>query len=126
MLSYGDLIRLNNSVLTSLPILMLSFLEILVGVRKRVDFLGPSSFGKAMVIRKKNRLTKWDIIYRHKDQGGLGVEDLELKNKFFLSKWFFKLMNEEGFWQELLHNNKHKTLSRVFRENLRISHFGRV
>jgi hypothetical protein len=38
MLSYGDRLVLINSVLTSLPMFMLSFLEIPKGVRKRLDF----------------------------------------------------------------------------------------
>ena len=38
MLSYGDRLVLVNSVLTSLPMFMLSFFEIPKGVRKRLDF----------------------------------------------------------------------------------------
>jgi hypothetical protein len=40
---------------------------------------------------------------------------LELKNKCLLSKWLFKLLNEEGVWQELLRNKylNSKTLSQV-------------
>jgi hypothetical protein len=30
--------------------------------------------------------------------------DLDIKNKCLLSKWFFKLLSEEGVWQELLSN----------------------
>ena len=43
------------------------------------------------------------------------MEVLELKNKSLLSKWLFKLMNEQGVWQELLQNKyfKEKTLSQV-------------
>jgi hypothetical protein len=37
LLSYGDMLTLINFVLTSLPMFMLSFLEIPVGVRK-LDF----------------------------------------------------------------------------------------
>jgi hypothetical protein len=37
LLSYGDRLILINSVLTSLPMFMLSFLEIPIGVRKRLD-----------------------------------------------------------------------------------------
>jgi hypothetical protein len=52
---------------------------------------------------------------RPKDQGGLGIEVLELKNKCLLSKWLFKLLSEEGMWQQLLYNKylKNKTLSQV-------------
>ena len=38
MLSYGDRLVLINSVLTSLPMFLLSFFEIPVGVRKRLDY----------------------------------------------------------------------------------------
>jgi hypothetical protein len=38
MISYDDWLVLINSVLTSLPIFMLSFMEIPKGVRKRLDY----------------------------------------------------------------------------------------
>jgi hypothetical protein len=34
----------------------------------------------------------------------LGIEILETKNQCLLSKWLFKMLNEEGVWQELLKN----------------------
>ena len=38
-----------------------------------------------------------------------------MKNKCLLSKWLFKLLNEEGVWQELLTNKylHNKTLAQV-------------
>jgi hypothetical protein len=115
MLSYGDRLVLINSVLTSLPMFMLSFLEIPKGVRKRLDFFRSRFFWQSDGHKRKYRLTKWNIICRPKDQGGLGVEDLELKNKSLLAKWLDKLINEEGMWQELLHNKylNSKTLTQV-------------
>jgi hypothetical protein len=62
----------------------------------------PGFSGNMMNTKKKYRLTKWNIICRPRDQEGLGVEVLEIKNKSLLSKWIFKLLNEEGVWQELL------------------------
>jgi hypothetical protein len=43
------------------------------------------------------------------------VEVLELKNKSMLSKWLFKLINEQGLLQEFLQNKylKNKTLSQL-------------
>jgi hypothetical protein len=66
--------------------------------------------------KKKYRLTHWNIICRPKDQGGLGVEVLELKNKCLLSKWLFKILNEQdGVWLELIRNKylHSKSLSQV-------------
>jgi hypothetical protein len=115
LLSYGDRLVLINSVLTSLPMFMLSFLEIPIGVRKRLDFYRSRFFWQSDEDKRKYRLTRWNIICRPKDQGGLGIEVLELKNKCLLSKWLFKLLNEEGMWQELLHNKylSQKTLAEV-------------
>jgi hypothetical protein len=47
-----------------------------------------------------------------KDQGGLGIQNLEIQNKCLLSKWLFKLLNKDGLWQELLRNKyiKNRTL----------------
>ena len=55
------------------------------------------------------------MICRPKDQGGLGIEVLELKNKCLLSKWLSKLLNEERVWLEMLHNKylSDKSLSQV-------------
>ena len=52
---------------------------------------------------------------RPKDQGRLGIEVLDVKNKCLLSKWLFKLMNEDGVWQEILVNKYlgNNTLSQV-------------
>ena len=98
MLSYGDRLVLINSVLTSLPMFLLSFFEIPKGVRKRLDFYRSRFFWQSDQHKKKYRLTKWNIICRPREQGGLGIEVLELKNNFLLSKWLFKLLSEEGVW----------------------------
>jgi hypothetical protein len=52
--------------------------------------------------KKKYRLVKWSVVCRPKDQGGLGVHDLEVKNSALLGKWMFKLLTEDGVWQTLL------------------------
>lgn len=61
-------------------------------------------------------LTRWDIICRPKDQGGLGIENLEVKNRCLLSKWLFRLSIEtEGMWVQILRNKylHSKTLAQV-------------
>ena len=78
MLSYGDRLVLINSVLTSLPKFLLSFFLLPVGVRKRLDFFRSRFFWQSDQNKRKYRLTKWNIICRPKDQGGLGIELLEI------------------------------------------------
>ena len=50
--------------------------------------------------------------------------NLELQNRCLLSKWLFKLCNEEGMWQDLIKNKylKNKTLSQV-KKKAGVSHF---
>jgi hypothetical protein len=63
---------------------------------------------------KKYRLTKWNIVCQPKDQGGLGITNLAVKNICLLSKWFYRLLNEDGVWQQL--QNKYfggKSLTQV-------------
>ena len=69
LLSYGDRLVLINSVLTSLPMFMLSFLEIPKGVLKRLDLYRSRFFWQSDQHKRKYRLTKWNIICRPKDQG---------------------------------------------------------
>lgn len=85
-MSYEDRLILINSVLTSMPMLLLSFFEVSLGVRKRLDFFRSRFFWQSDELKKKYRLAKWDIICRPKDQVGLGIENLEVKNRCLLSK----------------------------------------
>ena len=41
---------------------------------------------------------------RPKEQGGLGIHDLDAKNSALLSKWLFKLITTDGMWQCLIRN----------------------
>jgi hypothetical protein len=90
-------------------------LKCLKGYVKDKIFIDHNFFWQSDQTKKKYRLTRWKIICRPKDQGGLGIEVLDIKNSCLLSKWMFKLLNENGMWQELIHNKylKTKTLSQV-------------
>jgi hypothetical protein len=47
--------------------------------------------------------------------GGLGIIHLDEQNKCLLSKWLFKLFNENGLWQDILRKKylKNQTLTQV-------------
>jgi hypothetical protein len=69
---------------------------------------------------------KWDILCRPKDQGGLGILDLQLRNKCLLAKWLVNLLNTDGIWQTMLRNKylRSKSLTQVEAEPYD-SHFWR-
>jgi len=115
MLSVGGRLVLINSVLSSLPMFMMSFFEIPRGILKKLDYFRSRFFWQSDEHKKKYRLTKWEVVCTPKDQGGLGVLNLGVHNKCLLSKWLFKLINGDGVWQKLLKNKylRDKTLSQV-------------
>ncbi|WVZ54481.1 hypothetical protein U9M48_005268, partial [Paspalum notatum var. saurae] len=102
----SDLINDGLSIL-HLAMYMMSFFKISIH---------RASFGKVAIIEKKYRLTKWGHLCLPKDQGGLEILNLEAQNACLLSKWLYKLINEDGLWQQLLRKKylKNKTIGEVF------------
>ena len=101
-MSVGGRLVLINSVLSSLVMFMILFFKIPKGVLRKIDYYRSRFFWQGNEHKTKCRLTRWNIICRSKDQGGLGVHNLEIQNQCLLSKWLFKLINEQGVWQDLL------------------------
>ncbi|WVZ62463.1 hypothetical protein U9M48_012212 [Paspalum notatum var. saurae] len=115
LLSVGGRLVLINSVLSSLPLFMLSFFEVPRKVLKKLEYLRLRFYWQNDEHKKKYRLLKWVTLCQPKDMGGLGIQNLDIQNKCLLSKWLFKLLNEDGLWQNLLRNKylRNKTLSQV-------------
>jgi hypothetical protein len=96
LLSCGDCLVLINSIITKIPIFMLSFHEIPKGVWKRLDSFRSHFFWQSNAHKIKYCLTKWNIIFRPKYHGVLRVDVLDIKNKYAPNKWLFKLL---GTWR---------------------------
>jgi hypothetical protein len=111
---WGILVLL-NSVLSSLPMFMMYFFEIPKWVLKNLDYFRSRFFWQGSTKKYKYMLARWDILCRPNDQGGLGILDLQLQNKYLLAKWLVSLLNTEGTWQSLLSNKylRTKTLTQV-------------
>jgi len=69
---------------------MMSFFEIPKGVRKKLDYFRSRFFWQSDEHKRKYWLAKWDILCQPKEQGGLGIQNLELKNIALLSKWLYR------------------------------------
>jgi hypothetical protein len=51
---------------------------------------------------KKFHLADWESVCSPKNQGGLGVLNLELMNDSLLSKWLWNIENLKGLWQKII------------------------
>ena len=102
LLSLGGILVLINSVLTNMVLYMISFFQLPKGVLHRLDYFRSRFFWQGDNKKQKYRLAKWDVVCRPKDHGGLGIHDLQVKNRALLGKWLFKLLTEQGVWQTLL------------------------
>jgi hypothetical protein len=98
LLSSGGRLVLINSILSSLLMFMMSFFRIPKGVLNKLDYYKSRFFWQCDGHKKKYILAKWSILHKPKSLGGLGIIDLEVQNKCLLSKWLFKLINDEGVW----------------------------
>jgi hypothetical protein len=114
-MSVGGRLVLINSVLTSLAMFMLSFFEVPKQVLERLDYYRSRFFWQSEEHKKKYRLAKWNILCQPKEVGGLGIKNLHIQKRCLLSKWLFKLINEEGIWQNLLRKKylKNETIAQV-------------
>jgi hypothetical protein len=74
-----------HSVLSSLPMFMLSFFEIPKGVLEKIDYFRLRFIWQNDSQKRKYILTKWSMVYQPKDQGGLGIQNLEIQNQCLLS-----------------------------------------
>jgi hypothetical protein len=81
---------------------MILFFLLPKGVLHKLDYYRSRFFWQGDSEKKKYRLAKWSVVCSPKDQGGLGIHDLQVKNTALLGKWLFKLLTEEGTWQIIL------------------------
>jgi hypothetical protein len=99
--SIGGRLTLINSMLSSLPMYIMSFFPIPRSVLKKLDYFGSRFYWQGDEQRKKYRLAKWSVLCQPKDQGGLGIHT---KDMALLSKWLFKLLTSDETWQQFLQN----------------------
>jgi hypothetical protein len=102
MLIMGGRVALVNSNLTSVPLYMLSFYRIPVGVKEKLDRIRNNFLWDETEGKKKYHLVNWQTVCLRKDQGGLGILDLEKMNIALLAKWLWKLFNEDDICQTIL------------------------
>ncbi|WVZ90234.1 hypothetical protein U9M48_036551 [Paspalum notatum var. saurae] len=100
-LSIGGRLTLINSVLTSLPMYMMSFFSIPKGVLKKLDYFRSRFFWQGDENKKKYRLAKWTILLIAFD----GLWQQILRNKYVGSKPLVQVewkVGDSHFWSCLM------------------------
>ena len=91
-----------NSSLSNSPIYHMSIYLLPKTIIDRLDRVRRKFFWQGGGTKKKYHLIKWIKIYKHKKKGGLGIKDLKKINISLLCKWWWKLDNEKGLWQDII------------------------
>ena len=89
----GGRITLINSVLTTLPIYLLSFFRIPKKVVQKIVTIQRNFLWGGDFEANKIPWVKWDTICLPKNKGGLGIKDLIKFNEALLGKWGWELAN---------------------------------
>ena len=86
LLSLGGRLVLINSVLSNMVLYMISFFQLPKGVLYKLDYFRSRFFWQGDSEKRNYRLARWDVVCRPKEQGGLGICDLKIKNSALLGK----------------------------------------
>ena len=88
-MSYGCWLLLVNSALSNWANMM-SFIEVQRYILiKKLDFYRSSFFRQGWDHKKKYRLTKYGVLCLPKEQGILGITNIEIQNDYVLNKWLY-------------------------------------
>ena len=102
-LSRAGKLTLIRAVLNSLPVYYLSIFRMPKKVAAEINRIQTRFLWSSKKEGKFAALVKWDIVQRPKNQGGLGVGDLLVKNAALLFKWWWRYACEEGtFWRRVI------------------------
>ena len=111
-LNYGGKLQLVKSVLSSLPLFYMSYLEVPIAIKDQIiKYMRYCLWRKKTddVQAKGQALVSWDKICRPKNQGGLGVLNLRIQNNALLLKNLDKFYNHQDIpWVHLIWETYYK------------------
>jgi len=96
---------LTKAVLQAIPIFMLSALPVLIGVLQQFQNIQQDFLWGKEETRKKWALVSWERICKPKNQGGLGLDNLEILNKALGAKLLWRWVKDPksqwaSIWKE--------------------------
>ena len=102
-LSKGGRATLIRSMLSNLPIYLMSLLYLPSSVRRRLEKIQRDFLWGGGNSERKPHLVRWELVCLSKKNGGLGVKCLSILNKALLAKWDWRFANErEALWNQVI------------------------
>ncbi|XP_058776197.1 uncharacterized protein LOC131650508 [Vicia villosa] len=103
-LSLGGKVTLINSVLNNIPIFWLSFFKTPKVVWEEITRIQRSFlWGKPKDDKRRMAWVSWDKVCLSKEDGGLGVKNVELFNLALISKWGWRCLEDrQCVWSHIL------------------------
>lgn len=90
-LSFGGRLTLINSVLTDLPLYFISFFKLPKWLVKKINSIRARFlWGTTECFRSSKHLVRWDNVAALKEEGGMGVLDIQTFNSSLMAKWLWK------------------------------------
>ena len=133
LLSIGGRYTLVNSVLTAIPMFMMSLYRMPVTVRKKLDRIRMRFFWQGTSLKKKYAMVSWKQICLPKNSGGLGILDLDVMNISLLLKWWWRLKdpNYTSIWKQIVQvkyakNTPKSKFSAIWKEIYKIASIGEI
>ena len=108
LLSSGGRLVLINSVLSSLPMFMMSFFVIPKGVRKRLDYYRSRFFWQCDEHKKKYRLAKWSILCKPRCMGDSGYYIWKFRTSVYLVNDCSNFLMKMAYGRRYLKRNTSK------------------
>lgn len=104
MLSYRGRITLIKAVLSTMPLHYMQAFKLPVGVIKHIDKMRKNFLWKGNETCKSiNYLVNWERVCFLKENGGLGIIDLNRQNDALLTKWLCKIeSNRDRLWSRTI------------------------
>uniref|UniRef100_J3L365 Reverse transcriptase domain-containing protein n=1 Tax=Oryza brachyantha TaxID=4533 RepID=J3L365_ORYBR len=101
LLNYAGRTVLVNAVLDSVPVYLMSVLDLPQGIIEKIEqrrraflWTGEDKVSGA------NCLVAWDNVCKSKEEGGLGLKKLRLRNKSLLLNWLHNLHQSDSPWAD--------------------------
>ncbi|GKU91159.1 hypothetical protein SLEP1_g5069 [Rubroshorea leprosula] len=102
-LSIGVRIMLINSVLSSLPVFLMSIYKIPSGIVNSIDKMRRNFLWGGEGEGRKINWVSWERVCKKKEWGGLGVKDMKRFNLALMGKWWGRLASkDEGLWRRVI------------------------